>query len=267
MARRAAFLAGLLLLAAPLAARAEAPAPSGFEPEAAIAYSQAAIGRSLDDITLSGPDGETVSLRDLRGKPLIVNMVFTACVRSCPVIVQSLYRAVDVAQETFGTDAFSVVTVGFDAATDSPEQMRAYARTQGVDLPGWRFLSADRATIERLTQTLGFIYFPSPLGFDHLAQTSVIDAEGRVFRQVYGANFAAPAVVEPLKALIFGRDAELTSLSGLVNRVRLLCTLYDPRTGRYSFDYAIFIGFGIAVLTLSGVAFVLLRGWRSSRHA
>ena len=42
---------------------------------------------------------------------------------------------------------------------------------------------------------------------------------------------------------------------------------HDSKTGRYSFDYAIFIGFGIAVLTLSGVATVLVRGWRSSGHA
>ena len=75
------------------------------------------------------------------------------------------------------------------------------------------------------------------------------------------------AVVEPLKDLIFGRAAELTSLDGLINRIRLFCTLYDSKTGRYSFDYAIFIGFGIAVLTLSGVATVLVRGWRSSGHA
>ena len=74
-------------------------------------------------------------------------------------------------------------------------------------------------------------------------------------------------MVEPLKDLIYGRNAELTSLEGIVNRIKLFCTLYDSKTGRYSFDYAIFFGFGIAVLTLTGVAVVLLRGWRSSGHA
>ncbi|MEM7221826.1 MAG: SCO family protein [Pseudomonadota bacterium] len=263
MLRVVALLVALLFSAAP---RAE-QAPSGFDAEAAISYSQAAIDRILDDTALAGPDGEEVDLSDFRGKPLIVNMVFTACVQSCPLIVQSLYRSVDVAQETFGKDAFSVVTVGFDAETDSPAQMRAYASSQGVDLPNWRFLSGDRATIDRLTKTLGFIYFPSPRGFDHLAQTSIVDSEGRIYRQVYGANFTAPAVVEPLKDLIFGRAAELTSLDGLINRIKLFCTLYNEKTGRYSFDYAIFIGFGIAVLTLAGVAVVLVRGWRSSGHA
>ena len=263
MLRAAALLAALVVSTAAAAQEA----PSGFDAESAIAYSQAAIGRPLGEVTLEGAAGGAVALGDYRGKPLIVNMVFTACVQSCPMILQSLYRSVEVAQETFGPEAFSVVTVGFDSETDSPAQMRAYASSQGVDLPNWRFLSGDQETIARLTETLGFIYFPSPYGFDHLAQTSVIDSEGRVFRQVYGANFTAPAVVEPLKALIYGRNAELTSLEGIVNRIKLFCTLYDAKTGRYSFDYAIFLGFGIAVLTLAGVAVVLLRGWRASGHA
>ena len=267
MPRFAALLFLVLTVTAPLSPRAETALPSGFDAEAAIAYSQAAIDRALGDASLAGSGGEVVHLSDYRGKPLIVNMVFTACIQSCPLIVQSLYRSVDVAQETFGENAFSVVTIGFDSKTDSPEQMRAYARSQGVDLANWRFLSGDPETIDRLTKTLGFIYFPLPRGFDHLAQTSVIDSEGRIYRQVYGANFNPPAVVEPLKDLIFGRAAELTSLDGLINRIRLFCTLYDSKTGRYSFDYAIFIGFGIAVLTLSGVAIVLVRGWRSSGHA
>ena len=267
MPRFAALLFLVLTVTAPLSPRAETALPSGFDAEAAIAYSQAAIDRALGDASLAGSGGEVVHLSDYRGKPLIVNMVFTACIQSCPLIVQSLYRSVDVAQETFGENAFSVVTIGFDSKTDSPEQMRAYARSQGVDLANWRFLSGDPETIDRLTKTLGFIYFPLPRGFDHLAQTSVIDSEGRIYRQVYGANFNPPAVVEPLKDLIFGRAAELTSLDGLINRIRLFCTLYDSKTGRYGFDYAIFIGFGIAVLTLSGVATVLVRGWRSSGHA
>ena len=43
-----------------------------------------------------------------------------------------------------------------------------------------------------------------PRGFDHLAQTTVIDAHGRIYRQVYGDAFAVPALVEPLKDLALG---------------------------------------------------------------
>ena len=91
---------------------------------------------------------------------------------------------------------------------------------------------------------VGFAIYPAPQGFDHMALTTVVDQEGRVYRQIYGGVFEAPAVVEPLKELVFGRRSDWTSLEGLANRVRLFCTLYDPRTGAYRFDFGPFIGHG-----------------------
>ncbi len=234
-------------------------APSAFDPEAAISYSQSAIGREIGDYSFLDRDRKSVRLASLRGKPLVVNLVYTSCSHTCPIIVQTLHSAVAVAQDALGADSFSVVTIGFDTADDTPTRMRAYARDQGVDLPNWRFLSGDKTTIASLSEDLGFIYFPSPRGFDHLAQTTVIDAEGLVYRQVYGSDFAAPAVVEPLKDLVFGRQGNLTSLDGLINRIKLFCTLYDPSSERYRFDYSIFIALAIGSVALGAIGIILLR--------
>lgn len=261
-------LAGLaaaaLALASPPAVRGHAPAsgePSAFDAEAAIAYSQAAIGRQLGGYAFLDRQGERVALSDYRGRPLVINMVFTACAETCPVIVQTLYRAVSVAEDALGQDRFSVITVGFDSRHDTPAQLRAYAREQGVDLANWEFLSGDHETIDKLAADLGFIYFPSPRGFDHLAQTTVIDAEGKVFRQVYGSNFDPPALVEPLKDLMLKRGGDLPVLDGLVDRVRLFCTFYDPSSQRYAFDYSIFIALAIGSASLAALGFIVVRAW------
>ena len=55
--------------------------------------------------------------------------------------------------------------------------------------------------MERMTQAVGFTYIASPKGFDHITQTTIIDARGRVVRQVYGQEFSPPLLVEPLKRL------------------------------------------------------------------
>ncbi len=254
-------LAGATVLALGLGSAVAQGAPSPFEPDAAIAYSQAAVGREVANGAFVDREGRPVRLSDFRGKPLVVNLVFTACAQSCPVVVQSLARAVDVAADGLGADSFSVITVGFDAANDTPARMRAYAHSQGVDRPNWRFLSADAETLERLLDDLGFVYSPSPLGFDHIAQVSVLDADGRVHQQVYGANFTPPALVEPLKALLFGRVESLASLGDIVERVRLFCTFYDPSRDRYSFDYSFFIALVVGGATLTGMAIVLVRAW------
>jgi protein SCO1/2 len=268
MACRHQFLGAILLIAVSTQAAAESGtfAPAPFDQNAAIAYSQAAIGRPLGDYGFLDTQRRPVRLSDYRGKPLVVNMVFTACTDSCQIVLQTLRKAVDVAQDAVGKDAFSVVTIGFDARDDTPERMRAFARGQGVDLPNWTFLSGDSATIKELVENLGFIYFPSPRGFDHLAQTTVIDAGGRVFRQVYGSQFNAPALTEPLIELVFGRVSSASStLAYLTNRLRLFCTYYDPNRDRYRFDYSIIIGLVVGASSLIGIGTVLVRAWLRAR--
>lgn len=241
-------------------------ATPAFDEQAALETSQKAIGTRLDDHAFRDTAGRPVHLSDFRGRPLVINMVFTGCTRACPVVVQNLYPAVEAAQDTLGADAFTVATVGFDARNDAPERMRAFARSQGVDLPNWVFLSADQATIDRLADQLGFILYPSAEGFDHLAQTTVVDGDGIVYRQIYGGGFEVPALVEPLKDLVLGRRSGWTSVEGIVNRVLLFCSLYDPRTDSYRFDWSVFIGMAIGALSLSAVAGYIVREWRRSGH-
>jgi protein SCO1/2 len=256
--RRGAVLAFCLASATAVGARAD-QVPSTADPVGAIRYSQAAIGRQLGDYAFVDQDDSVVRIADYRGKPLVVNLVYTSCGDVCPMVVESLSRAVGVAQQALGRDSFAVVTVGFDVARDTPARMKAFAAAHGIDSPNWRFLSTDKETAARLAGDLGFIYYASARGFDHLAQTTVVDRDGRIYRQVYGADFGSPALVEPLKDLVFGRGAPITGIDSLFNRIRLFCTIYDPNRGRYRFSYAIFISIGAGGLSLGAVGFVLVR--------
>jgi protein SCO1 len=237
-----------------------------LDEDAALEASRAAIGNRIGDHAFRDTARREVTLAQFEGKPLLINLIYTSCTTACPLTVENLYRAVEVAQETFGEDAFAVATIGFDTRQDTPARMQAFARERGVDLPNWTFLSADRDTIRALAAELGFAIYPSATALDHLAQTSVIDGEGRVYRQIYGAGFTVPAVVEPLKQLVFGTRSDWTSLDGLANRVRLFCTVYDPKSDRYRFDFSPFIGLAIGLMALSLVGGVFVREWRRVRR-
>lgn len=273
--RRGLIVAAAAMLVAAAGARADsahgpasAAAPKAFheaekfDRKAALDFSQSALGRELGDYSFLDSRRRPIHLSDFRGKPLIVNMVYTACVHACPLIVSSLANAVEVAQEALGQDSFNVITIGFDTRNDTPEQMGTYARARDISLPNWGFLSTDAATVRDLAADLGFIFYASPAGFDHLAQTTVIDADGRVYNQIYGTNFGPPALVEPLKRMAVGEAASRTGVSSWIDRIRLFCTLYDPVTERYKFDYSIFIGGVIGAASLLLVAVVLVRAWR-----
>jgi protein SCO1/2 len=236
---------------------------SSFDDATALKISQAAIGRSLDGFTLLDRKRGKVALEDYRGKPLVISFIYTACFHTCPIITQSLDRAAGVARDTFGEDSFQMLTIGFDTRRDSPEKMRVFARQQGVAGEfGWEFLSADKETMARLTERLGFIYFKSRIGFDHLAQTTVIDAKGVIRHQIYGENIESPQLVEPLKQLIFGGSDDESVFSRLVSRAKLWCTVYDPRTDSYRFQYGMILGFAISILFLIGWGVFMIRMWK-----
>jgi protein SCO1/2 len=252
---------GLLLVLVVLAAD-PAWCKAVLDEAEALRIGQAAIGRRLADHAFLDAARKPVRLAGFRGRPLVVSMVYTSCSSICPTIVQTLDAAVGAAQKALGADSFAVVTIGFDTRHDTPARMRAFARAQGIGRPNWWFLSGDAGTVDAVAGEIGFAVYPSPRGFDHLALTTVVDQEGLIYRQIYGGVFEAPALVEPLKDLVFGRRSDWTSIEGLINRVRLFCTLYDPRTGGYRFDYSPFIGMAIGLVALAGVAGFAIREWR-----
>jgi len=234
-----------------------------FDDAQALEISQAAIGRTVGGFNLRDRKRRKVALEDYRGKPLVVSFIYTACFHTCPIITQTLKRAMDVANDTFGDGSFQMLTIGFDTRRDSPSKMRIYARQQGVGgNPDWEFLSADKETMARLTEAFGFLFFKSPSGFEHLAQTTVIDAKGVIRHQIYGESFDSPELVEPLKQLIFGGSSDLSLFSNLVNKAKLWCTIYDPRTDSYRFQYGMVVGFGISIIFLIGWGIILIRMWK-----
>lgn len=233
-----------------------APAQAGqqFSEAEALRTSQAAIGRTVGDLVLALDGGETLTFEQLRGRPVLLSFVYTSCYQVCSGLTLRLRESVKVARDALGADSFTVVTVGFDTPNDTPERMRTYARERGAVLPDWHFAGGDAATIEKLAATAGFTYFASPKGFDHITQTTVIDAKGRIVLQVYGEDFLPPLVVEPLKKLVWGQSVDRSTIDGLVNTVKLFCTIYDPSSGRYRFDYSLImnivagsLAFGIAL--------------------
>jgi len=231
-----------------------------------LSISQAAIGKMLGDYTLKQPDGTAFELKTLRGKPVVISLIYTSCYHICPTTTRHLASVVRKARSALGDDSFVVLTIGFDVDRDKPEVMARFAAEQAVDMGGWYFLSMDSDTMTGLTRDLGFIFKPSAMGFDHLIQASIIDAQGRVYRQVYDMKFSTPMLIEPLKQLVYGKPGTSSVVDHLENRIRLFCTVYDPKTDRYIFDYSMFIGMIIGITTLLAFAWIIFREWRRHDH-
>ncbi|MDP1612476.1 MAG: SCO family protein [Sulfuritalea sp.] len=228
-----------------------------LDEQAALQRSQAVIGQPIGDHVLLDREQRPTPLAKYRGKPLLVNFIYTACFQVCPTTTKNLQKAVDNTVGMLGPDRFNIVSIGFNQPFDSPEAMKIFATQHGIHLPNWEFLSPAPAIVDELTRNFGFSYIATTAGFDHMNQVTIVDAEGRIVRQVYGEKFTAADLAEPLKAMITGAPIppQTSTLAEIADRIRILCSVYDPVTGRYRTNYALY--FEIAGF----ISFMFFMGW------
>ena len=269
-------LCSLLLLSTTLcsAYAANQPVPAAdandtaqaFDYDTALKVSQGAIDNQVGDYVFTNADGKQVKLSDFKGKPLVLSMIFTSCYQICPMTTRHLSKVVEKARDALGDDSFSVAIIGFDARFDTPEAMQYFANKQGISNKQWNLLSMAEEDVDALSKDIGFIYYPSSNGFDHIIQATIIDADGKVYRQVYGQVFDTPLLVDPLIELILGRPQPAQSfLAGLSNKIKLFCTTYDPVRDGYYFDYSLFLGILIGGSIIAYTVVVLVRERRKGR--
>ena len=229
----------------------------------ALELSQSVVNRPLGDFTLLDRNDKPVRLADYRGKPLLVSFIYTGCFEVCPTTTRNLQKAVVNTVAALGAERFNVVSIGFNQPFDSPSAMKTFATQNGIVFPNWEFLSPAPAIVGELTKAFGFSYAPTPAGFDHIVQVTLVDAEGKVYRQIYGETLGADQLVEPMKQLVTGAPvAQTGAVADLLDRVRILCSVYDPRTGEYRLSYTLIFEIAGFLTFLLYIAWYLWKGLR-----
>ena len=74
----------------------------------------------------------------------------------------------------------------------------------------------------------------------------------------------------PARILFFADAASVHTrrwVAAVVERVRILCTVYDPETGEYRYDYKLIFELIGGALFFFSVAIYLLLEWRDQRRA
>ncbi len=265
---RTALIATLCSASISVAATATTQSESGAPAmERALAVSQAAIGARTGQHVMRDSLQREVRLEKYRGKPLLVSFVYTGCFQVCPVTTRFLATSVAAARSALGADSFNVITVGFNQPFDTPEAMAAFAHQSGIKDAHWDFLSTNKGTLETFARELGFTYYPTPKGFDHITQVSILDAEGVVYRQVYGELFELPLLADAIKDLLSGQASRAGGIDSVWTKVKLFCTVYDPNSGGYRVNYSLFVEIFAGLSILVSIAWFLIREYRQRPRA
>jgi protein SCO1/2 len=230
--------------------------PVALDQKLALQQSQAVVGTTPGDYAFQDREGRTVRLSQFRGKPLLVSFIYTGCFQICPLTTRTLQTAIEAGRDAFGTGQFNVVSIGFNQPADSPQSLKSFAKQYRIDVANWEFLSPASSIVGSLTRDFGFSYLATPAGFDHILQVTLLDANGKIYQQIYGDVLTADSIGEPLKQVMANvPGAPRPAIDDLIDRVRILCTVYDPKTGKYEVKY------GLLIEVAGGVTFALTMLW------
>jgi protein SCO1/2 len=110
------------------------------------------IWHQAANITLKNQLGETVSLKDLRGKIVVADFFFTHCPSICPFLTKNmkgLQDALKMKDVTKRVDTSFVQFLSFsvDPERDSVAQLKKYADRFGVNSDVWWMLTGPKKTI------------------------------------------------------------------------------------------------------------------------
>lgn len=150
-----------------------------------------APGEAGPQFLLWDQDGKVVRSSDLRGKPHVVNFIFTRCkaAEMCPASTASMVALGKALREAGLGDRVRLVSISFDPAYDSPGVLRAYAEAWGADPSQHRFLTGQREMIRDLMRQQGILTMQADGTIVHNAATVVVSAEGRILARKEGPRF------------------------------------------------------------------------------
>jgi protein SCO1/2 len=146
----------------------------------------AASPRAIPRVDLEDQDGRPFALDSYRGRPLLVDFVYTRCRSVCPLLSDAFQRVDRVAQSTSAADGderLQLVSITFDSL-DTPADLRAYAKHYSADGRAWRFARVrEPRELESLLRAFQVVVIPDGRGdFQHNAAFHVLNAEGRLAR-------------------------------------------------------------------------------------
>jgi protein SCO1/2 len=184
-------------------------------------------------------------------RPVILVLAYYNCPMLCTQVLNGLVSSAKVLSFDAGKE-FEIVVVSFDPR-DRPVDARAkkapylaeYGRPGASG--GWHFLTGSLASIERLTEAVGFRYrYDDSQGqFAHASAIYVATPDGRLSRYFYGIEYA------PRDLRLALVESSGGGIGSPVDQILLYCYHYDPKAGKYS---AAVMG----IVRLGGVAAVLI---------
>jgi protein SCO1/2 len=146
--------------------------------------------REMPNFALIDHNGHRLTLRDLRGRYLLVDFMYLQCRSVCGTLRSRLLEYRDEFKNDLA-DRMLFLSVSFDAERDTPEILKGV--WEGTEAgSGWIYATFEPARREEMMRELkrsGVIVYRKESGdFNHTAVHFLIDPSGRVVRIIRPSN-------------------------------------------------------------------------------
>ena len=143
------------------------------ETSGALRFEGATLPKGLRAPELRGvrsQDGERISMRSLRGRPVIVTFLYSTCTDTCPAQAQQVKGALN----ELGTDV-PALAIAVDPPRDTPDRARRFLTKQRMT-GRMEFVLGPRPALRRLWH--GYAVQPQREDLEHTARLVVVDPKG-----------------------------------------------------------------------------------------
>lgn len=125
------------------------------DPSSATAQEPTGAAKYFTDVELIDQDGKPLRFYSdvLKGKTVVINVLFTTCTNVCPPMSRNLERIQEALGERVGKDV-SLVSVTVDPVNDTPARLKEYAQKFHARA-GWRFLTGKKENVDLALYKLG----------------------------------------------------------------------------------------------------------------
>jgi protein SCO1/2 len=160
------------------------------------------IGDLLPEYHFTNQFGQAFSTAKFKGQALAITFIFTRCPfpTFCPFTAHNFAAAQQkLLEKTDAPKNWHLLTISFDPSYDTPRVLKAYGELYKYNPERWTLATGSMLDILTLGQQFGLVTQPEQTGtISHNLRTVVIDAAGRVQKNIVGNSWTSDELVDEM---------------------------------------------------------------------
>ena len=164
-----------------------------------------ATEKSISDLSIynlpskwTTQDNKNIEMVDLKGKVLVMVMIYTSCKAACPRLVADMRNIESHLPENIKKNV-QLVLVSIDPEVDTPKKLKAFSIENKMEGDQWLFLRSTEENTREFAAVLAVNYKKiSPMDFSHSNIISVFNAEGELAFQQEGIGVNSDETIKKI---------------------------------------------------------------------